>query len=93
MVNWLQKVSQSSLAKMRTVNLPVLRKAQPLVPLNPLAPSQGLPPASIIYGVAASALVVMAAYLLVVGQWFTAFLVLIVAIALLGFALQFIKRQ
>ncbi len=93
MANWLQKVSRSA-AKLKTGNLPVLRQWQPLAP--PRSSSGGqpaqLPPASIIYGIAARALFVMGLYFLFTGRWFTGFLVILPAVALLGFAMHFLKR-
>ncbi len=50
-----------------------------------------LPSASVIYGVAASGLFVIALYFLLTGRWFTGALVLLPASCFLGFALHFLK--
>jgi hypothetical protein len=93
MANWLQKASRASLSKLKTVNLPAVRQGQSLRPLQPLSGQPArVPPASIIYGVAASALFVMGIYFLFTGRWVTGLLVALPAAALLGFAMHFLKR-
>lgn len=56
-------------------------------------PHEKLPPASVIYGMAASGLCVLALYFLFTGLWFTGALVLLPAGCFLGFALYFIKAR
>lgn len=50
-----------------------------------------IPNASLIYGVAAAALVTIALYNFFTGVWFTGLLVLVLAVALFGFALVFMR--
>jgi hypothetical protein len=54
-------------------------------------PQGKLPNASLIYGVAASALFVVALYFMFTGLWFTGLLVLLPGLCFLGFALHFLK--
>jgi hypothetical protein len=94
MANWLQKTSQTYLSKFKTINLPMVRPPQlPAAPgdYGPQPPAS-VPPASFIYGIAASALCVMSLYFIFTGHWVTGLLVLLPAAALLGFALHFLKR-
>ncbi len=54
--------------------------------------SSNLPNATIIYGMAASGLLVAALFLLFSGNWLTSFLVMLLAICFLGFALHFMRH-
>jgi hypothetical protein len=93
MPNWLQKIPlPPSLSKKK--DLPTLRQNGGLMPSNPYdeRPST-LPSASVIYGVAASAMFVMALYLMVNGHLLTGFLVVLPGVALLGFALHYLKHR
>ncbi|MDP9127426.1 MAG: hypothetical protein M3N08_04090 [Pseudomonadota bacterium] len=63
------------------------------MPVNPTDNGPAtLPNASIIYGVAAGALFVMAIYLALSGSLFTGALVCLPAAAMTGFALHFMKH-
>lgn len=53
---------------------------------------EGIPNASLIYGVGASFLFVSSLYSLFTGSWFTAFLLLFPAGALFGYAVLFIRH-
>lgn len=94
MANWLQKTSQTYLAKLKAVHLPAVRPLQlPAVSRGGAnRSSEQLPAASVIYGVAASALLVISLYFLFTGRWATGLLMLLPAAALLGFALHFLRR-
>lgn len=63
------------------------------VPLRgrPLPQSQRLPNASIIYGIGASVLFVLALGLLFNGLWLTALIVMLAAASFLGFAVHYIR--
>lgn len=52
----------------------------------------GIPNASLIYGVAAALLFSVALYLLFTGSWLNSFLVLVIAGALFGFALHYLRH-
>jgi len=93
MANWLQKITLFLAASPKGAKVPMLRAEQrpgPLAPSSAATPS--LPNASIIYGVAASALFVFGLYFLLTGRWFTGALICIVGGCFLGFALYFLKR-
>jgi uncharacterized membrane protein YccC len=51
-----------------------------------------IPNASLIYGVGAAGLVVFAVYHLLVGQWVTFLLLMILAACLFGFAFHFLRN-
>jgi hypothetical protein len=56
--------------------------------------AKGLPNATIIYGVGASALVVISIYTtFVLANWFTGLLLFVLGCALLGYALYFLRYQ
>jgi len=87
MTNWLEKIIPQNLQNSTGRNL-----------LNPGRTPRGaqpniLPNASIIYGVAAAALFVIALYYLFFGHsWVKALLIMLPAGCFLGFALHFIKH-
>ncbi len=92
MANWLQKIMLPVPAA-KSRNLPVkVKPGQLVTPMTVVRPEK-LPNASVIYGIAASILVVIALYFLFRGVWFTGFLVLLPAACFLGFALHFLKRK
>jgi len=106
MPNWLQRVWLQKIlppaSSAQTGNLPAQSRGQQLAAkkegqLAPgtrvAAPQQQLSNASVIYGMAASALFTVALYFLVTGRWFTGFLVLLTACCFLGFALQLMKTR
>jgi len=90
MANWLAKFLAPPPAKARGPNLPVKAPNRPLAP-RPLQPAAKMPNASVIYGIAASVLVVLAIYFFFSGLWFSGFLVLLPAACFLGFSLHFLK--
>lgn len=51
-----------------------------------------IPNASLIYGVGAAGLMVFAVYHLLVGQWVTFFLLMVLAVCLFGFAYHFLRN-
>ncbi|MFY9288026.1 MAG: hypothetical protein WAO98_05945 [Alphaproteobacteria bacterium] len=93
MANWLQKIILPVPSGQKNQTLPTVLKSRPIAsPQQQTAPDK-LPGASIIYGMAASALFVVALYFLLSGLWFTGFLVLLPAGCFLGFALYFLKSR
>ena len=92
MVNWLEKIIPPA-PSARGRNLPAnVRPGRPPAPMAQ-APHGQLPNASLIYGLAASALFAIALVFLLRGHWFTALLVLLPAAGFLGFALHFVKHH
>ena len=92
MANWLQKIllpAADMLPKNR--NLPTVQRGGQL-PASTGLPHAKLPNASVIYGAAAGAMFVMSVYLIFTSHWFTGLLVALPGLALLGFALHFLKR-
>ena len=93
MANFLQKYFPPPPPADGRVNLPSAYRADP----PPVYASQrmvkGLPNATVVYGVAASALFVVAIYSLLTGAWFNALLVLFVAACLMGYALYFLRNN
>ncbi len=94
MANWLQKILLPAPPAPKNRNLPmnVPTGQLPVMP-RAAAPQDQLPIASVIYGMAASGLFVLALYFLLTGLWFTGLLVLLPAGCFLGFALFFIKAR
>ncbi len=93
MANWLEKFLAPAPPSQGSRNLPVQTKQN-----YPVAPSSGdfmggLPNASVIYGIASSALFVIALSFIVSGRWITGFLVMLPAACFLGYALHFIKHH
>ncbi len=97
MARWLQKVLGSFPAiSPRHMNLPVQREpVRPLLDVRMAGPVRraGLPNASIVYGIGASVLIVLALYLIVSGAWFTGLLVFLPAASFVGFALHFLRGR
>jgi hypothetical protein len=93
MANWLQKFMPPAATGERIRNALVPVKSGQLVKPGMAAAPENLPNASVIYGVAASVLIVVAVYFLFTGLWFTAFLVLLPAACFLGFALHFLGSK
>jgi len=88
MANWLEKIVPRAPVNPGR-NLP----AQ-LGPGSSSTPPHGkLPNASVVYGVAAAALIVIALAFLMRGHWFTALIIMLPAAGFLGFALHFIKHH
>lgn len=80
-----RSVSLSSVSSSRAGRVPLRAKApQP-------SEAQKLPNASVVYGVGASILFVLALAILFNGLWLTALLVMLPAACFLGFAIHFIK--
>jgi hypothetical protein len=88
MANWLQKFQPPA----ETGNLPAQRPAGSLAQRNSRPPDT-LPSASIIYGIAASTLFVLAVYFLLIGATVKGLLILLPAACLLGFAVHFLKAK
>lgn len=55
------------------------------------ARQENIPNASLIYGIAAAALFTISLYYFFTGVWFTGLLVLILAVALFGYAMIFLR--
>jgi len=93
MANWLVKIlPPEAVRRLQGRNLPTnIRPGTPMA--RPGSPPAILPNASIVYGIAASALFIIALYFMFFrGAWITGFLVLLPAAGFLGFALHFIKH-
>ena len=91
MANWLQKILPPAPPAQTGRNLPSqIQNNRPLVPV-PGELIRGVPNASVIYGMAASALFVIALYFVFNGKWITGGLVLLPAGCFLGYALHFLK--
>ncbi len=88
MANWLEKIVPRTPANRgRTLPAPLGQGASS-------GSSHGkLPNASVVYGVAASVLIVVALVFLMRGHWFTALIIMLPAVGFLGFALHFIKHH
>jgi hypothetical protein len=95
MAKWLQVLGFSApVVTKPDARLPVKTASTALPPMLPSAvAANGLPAPSVIYGIAASILFVIAIYFLFTGLWFTGFLTLLPAACFLGFALHFLKLQ
>jgi len=92
MANWLQKIRLPVPVAQKSQNLPVVAKTGSLpMQAESRAPQDKLSNASVVYGMAASALCVVALYFFFIGLWFTGVLVLLPACCFLGFALHFLK--
>jgi hypothetical protein len=96
MPNWLDKFSPPQPPKGQVNrNLPAYSRKTWLSTFlgqEPPAQPNTLPNASVIYGIGASALAVIALYFIFFGhRLFSGIMVLLLAIALLGFALHFLK--
>jgi len=93
MANWLQKILPPTPPREQgRRNLPVNLRRGPLPAPLGMQPPGRLPNASVIYGIAASALFVIALYFLVFEHRFiSGFLVLLLASCFLGFALHFLR--
>jgi hypothetical protein len=95
MANWLQKILPPATRQgPGRGNLPAnpQRGKPPSTQLGARSPASQPPNASIIYGIAASALFVIALYFLLFGHRVVAgFLVMLLAVCFLGFALHFLR--
>jgi hypothetical protein len=96
MSNWLQKIlppaaapaaKPNLAAKLQKAYLPVLAK------LRKMELTKGLPPAAIVYGMAAGALFALALYFLFDGLWVNGLLTLLPAACFLAYAMHFIKHM
>lgn len=98
MANWLMKILQPAMPKeqgsAKRVPATVAAKKPPAKVAKTYTATEPvkLPNASIIYGIAASVLFVMAFLSFFRGAWFTAFLILLPAFCFLGFALYFLRH-
>ena len=89
MANWLEKIMSSGMQKPGGRNLPAQRRQGALSTSSRGMVPNTLPNASIIYGVAASALFVIGLYFLLFGhRWIAGLLVMLPAGCFLGFALH-----
>ena len=77
MPNLLQKFLAPTPAKTKNARLPALARQNR--PMGGAAANQSLPPAAIVYGIAAAALFAVSLCFLFAGSWFTALLVLLPA--------------
>jgi hypothetical protein len=93
MANWLEKIIPPGLQKSGGRNLTANMRQGPLpAPFRGTGPG-ALPNASIIYGIAASALFVIGLYFLFfTHRWVTGLLIMLPAACFLGFALHFVKH-
>ena len=93
MANWLQKFMGSTAAADKKPNLPtVTKQSLPMMRPGNVTRPDSLPPASIIYGIAAGALIAVAICFLLAGSWFKGLLVLLPAACFLGFSVYFLKN-
>jgi hypothetical protein len=91
MARWLDKVLPPP-ARGKRPGLPALNLRENLLFAFQVPRSGGkLPNASIIYGAAAAALLVLCLYFLFTGMWLTGILLLLPTGCLLGFALHFMN--
>jgi hypothetical protein len=87
MPDWLQKFT-AQMPKSKASGLPAtMRRNSSGVQTS----GQSLPPASVVYGIAAAALFAVALCFLFAGSWFTGILVLLPAGCFLGYSLHFLK--
>ncbi len=94
MAGWLEKILPQAPPAVKGNTLPVKRVEGQITPLiSTPVPHATLPAASVVYGIAASGLFVVALYFLLTGRWFTGGLVLLPAVCFLGFAVQFLKAR
>lgn len=90
MNNWLQKLGAKSGS---VTNLPVTqRQNSPVASSAKPAQHQSLPAATIVYAIAAAALIAVAVCFVISGAWVKGALVLLPAACLLGFAIHFLKN-
>jgi len=97
MKKWLDKIIPAAPAVAPKRNLPVKTAAQPArVPvvanLKNLELTKGLPPATVVYGMAAGALFALALYFMFSGHWLNGFLTMLPAGCFLGFAVHLMKH-
>jgi hypothetical protein len=95
MKNWLQKSVSPPAKTAQKSNVPA--KVRPvlssaLTTLGKLELTKGLPPATIVYGVAAGALFALAFYFLARGFWVNGLLTMLPAGCFLGFAVHLLKH-
>lgn len=98
MTGWLDKVIPSKRVTPQKApalpTVPVVRPQGQLAQSKPQdPPPETLSSASIIYGIAASVLSVLAVFFLFSGRWFTGILVMFPAACFLGFALQYLRTK
>jgi hypothetical protein len=92
MTNWLQKIFPPASSGQKRNNLPSNLRPRPLMTPGGRPPPGGLPNASLIYGIAASIMGVVGLYLMLFGHKpFGGFLVILLAVCFMGFALYFLK--
>jgi hypothetical protein len=91
MANWLQKFIPPAPPAASSRNLPSMARQNPPPAGFVRGMVEGIPNASLIYGLAASALFVIALYFVLTGHWITGLLVLMPAACFLGYALHFLK--
>ncbi len=92
-MGWLEKLFPSQQRKGKGFNLPPLDVRGGSLPTLFEGGKAGgqIPNASLIYGVGAAVLFAFSLYSLFTGAWFTALLLLVLAGALFGFALYFMR--
>ncbi len=88
MGDWLQKVSPPPAVSRKSSNLPALE-----VSAQQSKAQQGLPNATVIYGIGASLLFGTSFLMLRSGLWFVALVVLALGCCLVGFAIYLLKHQ
>ena len=92
MARWLDRLIPPSQPR-KSAGLPSLdvRSILPQTLLSQGKKQSNLPNASLIYGVAAAALLAVGFYTLFVGSWVTGILIMLPAACLLGFSLYFLR--
>jgi hypothetical protein len=91
-MKWLEKITAALPAKNNRVNLPVVHRDQlPSFGKTPPQPVQ-LGSAAIIYGIAASVMLLFGIYLIFNSLWFTGALVCVVGAGFFGYALHFLRN-
>ena len=91
MSNWLEKVLPG---KTGSSNLPAKAAlSSSLDTIRKLELTKGLPPATIVYGIAAGAFFAFALYLLVHGHWLDGFLTMLPGGCFVGFAVHLLKHS
>ena len=88
MGDWLQKFSLPPAVLRKGSNLPVLE-----ISAQQQKAQQGLPNATVVYGIGASLLFGASFFMLRAGLWFVALVVFALGGCLVGFALHLLKHQ
>jgi protein-S-isoprenylcysteine O-methyltransferase Ste14 len=97
MAGWLQNLLVSPPKGKRTPSVPAQVRQSVHLPAQPMKAAyqqpQGLPNATVIYGIVASLLFVSSFFLVMGGRWFPGIVVFSLGVCLTGFALHLLKHQ